>query len=324
MVITERHMSGQQADLVEELKRLRRGRGVHASNLTELVGPGLRRLCAVVEGDDSVTVRHKVTVKLSELATTFPEDLRLALLAELALHPDAGQRLLTQRMEWLSTQLTRDLRTARRRADEACLRLAEAAEALVTENGGGSDDGWYIRSFNAVVRMDTPTPEVIERRTIVATRDGLDQIVRWMSVVRHPGDQGTAHGLSASILYGGRLVQREQPSESHFRFVVALPTALRTGQTHELGMMFRLPPGQRMRTHYVCTPLRRCDHFELRIRFDLARVPRTIWRLTAAPIRVVDDAEPCGELLSVDSAGEIRADFRDLAQGLCYGIQWRA
>lgn len=303
--------------LVDEIKRLRRGRGVLAPNIAVLAGPRLRLLCGIAADDVPAVVRDKLGRRLRELARTLPDDLALALLASLAIHPAARHALLKERMSWLAGQIGRDERTARRRADDACALLAEAAVNPRPE------DGWYVVSFDALVRLDSPSPLVQERRKIVATRDGIGEIVPSLSLPRHPADRRRAHDVGVSVLYGGRLVRRERPSESHFRFAIALPAALRAGQPHEYGIELRIPPGQPMRPHYVFVPYRRCDRFELRIRFDPARLPGSIWLVAGVPVRVVDDAQPCGEPLRADAAGEIRWEFRDLTQGLGYGVQWR-
>ncbi|MFD2417518.1 hypothetical protein [Amycolatopsis pigmentata] len=303
--------------LVDELKRLRRGRGVLAPNIEVLAGPRLRLLCNIAEHDEPAVVRRKLGRRLGELATRLPGDLGLALTAALAIHPEARHALLKERMNWLAAHLGRDERTARRRADEACALLAEAAGESVP------DDGWYVASFDALVRLDSLSPVVQERRRIIATRDGVDEIIPSVSVPRHPADRTTAHELGVSVLYGGRLVRREHPSESHFRFAIALPTSLSAGQAHDYGIEMRIPPGQPMRPHYVLVPYRRSDRFEVRVRFDPARVPGSIWLVAGVPMRVVDDGRPCGELLTADAAGEVRWEFRNLTQGLGYGVQWR-
>lgn len=303
--------------LRDELKRLRKGRGVLAPDIDTLAGNALRALCGISAPDTKPVIRHKVTEELRKLAETLQPDLRLAALAALAIHPQAKQPLLTDRVAWLAEQLGKQVRTARRRADDAIELLAQAAE------NRPRDEGWYVEAFDAQVRLDTRTPEVVERRTIVATRDGVDAIVPALSLPRHRADQRPLHDVNASLLYGGELIQQEQPSESYFRFTIALPQPLKTGQTHEYAMQLRVPPGQPMRPHYVFSPHRRCDRFSVRIQFDVRNPPRAVWLVSHLPIRMVDDATPCGELLSVDANGEIRAEFQELVQGFSYGVQWR-
>ncbi|HET6709942.1 MAG TPA: hypothetical protein VFH84_33550, partial [Amycolatopsis sp.] len=63
-------MSGQ-AELVQELKSLRKGRGL-LGNVEDRVGPVLRSACAVSDEDGMVAVRRKVAGRLTELAGQLP------------------------------------------------------------------------------------------------------------------------------------------------------------------------------------------------------------------------------------------------------------
>jgi hypothetical protein len=272
-------MPDDQATLTDELKRLRKGRGVHAANIAQRAGPALRRLCGIRPDDGAAAVRNRLMTTLRELAGRLPDDLHLALLVELGLHDVATQQRLGERLEWLATRMARDTRTARRRADLACERLAEVAGALPTHAPERSD-GWYVRRFSALVRLDGRTPEVTETRMVVATRDGLGELETEFSLPRHPADRRPTHDLGVALLYGGRLVRRQQRSESHFEFSIELPSALGVGQHHEFALRLRVPDGQPVRQHYVFIPHRRCDLFEMRLRFDPTRVPRRLWRVT--------------------------------------------
>lgn len=319
-------MPDDHAGLTEELKRLRKGRGVHAPNITERAGPGLRRLCGIRPGDGAATVRTRLMTTLRELADRLPADLGLALLVELGLHEAANQQTLGARLDWLAAGIARDARTARRRADQACERLAEVAGTLPDEPGGWVAgtvaEGWYTRLFSALVLLDGATPEVTETRTIVATRDGVDELDTDFSLPRHPDQHGPGRDLDVDLRYGGRLVRRLRRSESYFAISVALPRPLRAGEVHEYAVRLRMPAGRPVRNYYVVIPHRRCDEVEMRLRFHPDRMPARVWRLTEAPVRVVDDAQPSGELLAVDAAGELHQRFSRPRMGFAYGVQW--
>lgn len=314
-------MPDDHATLAEELKRLRKGRGVHAPNIAERAGPGLRRLCGIRPDDGPALVRDRLATTLRELARRLPDDLSLALLVELGLHEVAAQPQLGERLDWLARRIARDTRTARRRADLACERLAETVGELPAEPQEPGE-GWYVRRFSALVRLDGTAPEVTETRTIVATRDGIGELDTEFSLPRHPADRRPTHDLGVALLYGGRLVRRQRRSESHFAFSVELPAALGTGQHHEYALRLRIPDGQPVRQHYVFIPHRRCDLFEVRLRFDPRRMPRRLWRVVESPLRMIDDGQPSGELLLPDGAGEIHQIFPGPRQGFAYGVQW--
>jgi hypothetical protein len=277
----------------------------------------------VAEADDAATCRRKLALRLTETSTLLPEDLRLAATVGLGLHPDAQQGFLDARISWLADRLHCKERTARRRLDTA-LRLL--TEELVREAerplANADPDGWYIESFRALVRMDIDPPEAIEERVAVATVDGLTELAASVSVPRHPDDKSETHQLDVELVYGGRLELREQPYESYFRNVITLPTPLNAGQQHKYAMKVRLPPGQPMAPHYVHVPLRRSDHFELRIRFDPARLPPIVWRLTEVATAVIYEDKPKSDVLEPDRFGEISCEFRNLRQGYGYGLRW--
>jgi len=117
-------------------------------------------------------------------------------------------------------------------------------------------------------------------------------------------------------------VQRVKESTDRFGFVLTLPRRLGQHDGHEFAMRFRIPVGQQMRPHYVCVSKHRCDLFDLRVRFDVGKPPKQIWRVADAFQLDVDDPIVHGETLSMDSAGEIHVQFRHLIPGLAYGARW--
>lgn len=302
-----------------ELARLRKGRGVHSPNVGAVVGTHLRRLCGIGDHDDAVIVRGKLSVRLRALAGALPTDLELAALAALALHPEARHSLLRQRLDWLSAQIGRDERTARRRAGDALDRLAELAVRRVIPDSG---DGWTVRRFAAEVRLSAAGCDVTERRIIVAARDGLDRIVASLSLPPHPRAVGGEGEPLVDLTHGGRIVSRERPSQNHFRYVVDLPRALREGEEHEYGLRVRVPAQRRIRPYYVFTPRRPCDRFELTIRFPAGAAPHAVWPVDSAHIRVMDDGPPSSDPIALDRSGAISVQFTDLTPGLCYGARW--
>jgi len=124
------------------------------------------------------------------------------------------------------------------------------------------------------------------------------------------------------VVYGVTLVGEEHDSDSRFRFKLQLPTPLLAGQRHEYALLFWLPEGQPMRSHYLFTSPRRCDLFDLRIHFDRRSLPDQVWQVSAAFHREVDDARPSEKLLIPDRAGELHLQFHDLRPGFGYGAQW--
>lgn len=205
------------------------------------------------------------------------------------------------------------------------LDVAPASEAVPDPPGAtvSGAENWFTESFTALVRLDIEPVEVIQRKTIVATTDDLAEIATSLNVPRHPDALDRAVGLESELLYGGSLEARRQPYDSFFTNVIALPRPLRAGARHEYCVRLRIPPGQRMAPHFLHVPFGRSDHFELRVRFDPRRPPRTVWLLRDAPTAMIYQREPAARTIVPDRFGEVHASFRDMRPGLGYGVRWR-
>jgi Helix-turn-helix domain len=202
----------------------------------------------------------------------------------------------------------------------------DAAERETGDSGqppADALDGWFCESCTALLRLDSEPIESIEQRVVVAAVNGLSELVTSVSVPRHLDDAGEAHGLDAELLYGGSLQLREQPFESYFKNVIVLPRPLRRGERHAYALRLRIPPQQPLASHYVQVPLRRTDYFEARVRFDLGRLPRAVWKLSDAPTAVIYERSAAGQELIPDRFGEVHVSFRDLRLGLTYGVCWQ-
>lgn len=114
--------------LTQELKVLRRGRGVHSDRIGRRLGPELRRVCSVSDSDDEPDVRDKLTGFLDALAGQLPTDLGLCFIAAFGLEPDVRLPFYQQRLEWAAARLCREVRTVRRRVDQSIERAAEVAQ----------------------------------------------------------------------------------------------------------------------------------------------------------------------------------------------------
>ncbi|MFF1609480.1 hypothetical protein ACFVYA_16995 [Amycolatopsis sp. NPDC058278] len=313
---TEEHTS----PFVRELSELRRGRGLDAADLHQRIGPCLRAACAITETDQPAAARQKLVLRLTELCGRLPPDLKLAALTALGLHEEAAGEFLDRRISWLASVLDRDPRTARRRIDLAFRRLDELLGAPAPRSDLHPLAGWYVESMKAMLRLDRDPPELAEERRIVAEVDELDELVLPFSVPAEPGSDPVPD-ITADALFGGEIVEARQVSASHAQFIMRLPSPLRLGQRHEYGIRFT-PRRTRLRPYYAMTPLRRCEQFSVRVRFDRAAPPTRVWRLNGVPGRVVDDGIDSGDALTVNRVGEVGLEFHDLHQGLSYGLQW--
>jgi hypothetical protein len=314
-------MSGQTELIAAEIQALHKGRGIQAHDLDTRLGPRLRELA----GDDPAAFRRVLTIQLNSCALQLPGDMTVAVTASLGLQGQTSEMpFFRERVDWLASSLGRDSRTALRRISAAERLLAEVIAGELNQRhrrAATAPNGWYLAELHALLRLDAPTPESQERRRIVATQAGLREVKAWLDIPGRPGQP--APGLSAEVLYGGRLVRRESPSGSRVEFFIQLPAPLQVGQEHEYGLVTRVSEGATMRSHYLVTPECRCDALDMRVRFSLDRRPEWVRRIDGETVRTFDIPQPVGDLIKPDAAGEVHQEFTDLTMFLGYGIQWQ-
>jgi hypothetical protein len=288
-----------------------------ADDIADRIGPGLRSACAVTTTDSPAVIRRKVGDRLIELCGRLPGDVRVCVLAALALHRDADHQFVQDRMSWAARQIDRDHpRAAVRRMKVGFRVLAEQLDDLVGDPL--IHQGWHIGSLRALLWMDLDPPKLIEERVIVADADGLEEIDIRLSA---PGSD-SAGPVDATMLYGGEITHAERIAPGHSKFVLRLPAPLRAGVRHEYGVRFVASCGRaRMPPYYVLTPLQPCAKFAVRVRFG-DDAPERIWRIDGVPPRAIDDFEPEDGRLTADRLGEISLEFSGLHQGLSYGVRW--
>jgi hypothetical protein len=305
-------MSGH-GELVQELKTLRKGRGLFAGSIEERVGPTLRAACEITDGDGLLAIRQKVATRLAELADQLPEDLRLATRAAFAIEAEARHALYQDRVRWAAMKSDRDPRTVRRRVDEAINQLAEMATCAPRGRFGESGESWHTTELRLAVALDRTEPEVLEQRRIVADQDGLRELDLAVSLAVPRRD------LEMTVLYGGVLRDRGMESSDRLGFTLVLPRALDRGESHDFAMQLRVPV---LRPYMVCVPRHPCDLFDLRVRFGRDRVPLRVWTLQGTFQRDITDPTYHGTQYQVDQTGEVHMRFRHLAPGLAYGARW--
>jgi hypothetical protein len=311
-----------------ELRALRKGRALQSGDLDRRIGSQLRELAAgdgTPAGTDAATRRQRLAAELESRARMLGEDFRVAIRASLGLSGETRQmRLFSDRVSWLAIQIDREYRTALRRIEVAERLLAEEIALELHRRRGQAvtaPQGWYLDEFRVVLRLDTPSPQSLEHRRIVATRAGLQEIMAWVDV---PGDGSGRPGprASAEVIYGGRLIKREQPSPGRFQFVVRLPAALEPGEQYEYGLAMRMPEGEPMRPHAIFVPECVCNTFDLTVRFGARQLPVWVRRVEGEPVRVFDAARPPERAIVPDESGEVHARFTHPELNLGYGLQW--
>ena len=168
----------------------------------------------------------------------------------------------------------------------------------------------------ALVRLDVPEPQCVERWTVVAERDIGDRV----RVAATPpcGPSRAGDGLRVVPFFGVGVAGEQRTPDGRLLLDLRLPRPLHAGQRHECGLV--VTTAARDGAYHLYHPERRCESFELTVRFAAAHVPTA-----TSPVRgsLAPDRGTAEEQLVVDAVHEAHAAFTDLRPGLVYGIRWR-
>lgn len=311
--------------LVMEFTELRRGWALGSDALADRIGPGLARLVALSPEVANQELRRRLLALVERLLRNAAEEDRLAVRAALGIEHGIRLPHLTERTLELSRRLHCSERGARRKIARAFILLAQAGAVEldgIDDATRNADEGWYVRRFEASLRLDLGRPELTEQRTVVARWDGISHISARLSVPRRHGAPLRLEDVEVETRFGARIVSREQQSESHFKFLLALPAPLARGEAHEYEIVFRLPRDWPVQPHYAFVPLVPCESFRLRVRFDPERPPAALWSFDRLAHRALEGKMTPGKPLSLDAHGEAVLRFDRLEQGFAYGIEW--
>jgi hypothetical protein len=310
-----------QTELVRELRGLRRGRGVQAVGISGRLGPRLRELCRVTDHDDDHEIRRKLTRTLTSLANRLPPDLRTCFLAAFSLPPEKGLPFYLARLEWAGIQVHREIRTVRRRVDQAIARVAQLAAQRRDASRPGADPGWYTTDLGVSAALTPDGLEVFEFRRIIAERDGLGAIsVFWTAGAGDP--PLPIDELMVDVLRGGRLADRGLAAANRIHLRVSFPATLNRGQAHDIALRIRTPATWPVAAHYVHVPFQRCDRFQLDFAFK-TWPPDAVAILDGILPGDADDQLVPHRPVVTSTDNEIHADFTDLTPYLAFGIRWR-
>ncbi|GAA1028422.1 MULTISPECIES: hypothetical protein [Amycolatopsis] len=310
------------ADLVAELKVLRKGRGVFTTPLGIRVGPVLREVCGIPDNAENVEIRDRLAHVLEPLAKTLPDDLRIAVLAAFAMHEPARKPFYQERVHWAARELDRDDRTIRRRIDEGIEHVAHLALAGPREGGArpAPDGSWHTELLRVSLALDQDRPEVFEFRRIVADADEIAELDLALTLTTTSATAGPVResDLDVDVFHGGTLVRRAMESNDRVGLALQLADPLPRGKTHDLALRFR---AEFRHPHYVCVPRHPVDRFDLHVRFPAAP-PTEIVRLDRVFQDDARDPGARGAVVSPDGSGEVHLRFDHLAPGFAYGIRW--
>jgi hypothetical protein len=316
--------------LYTELGALRKGWGLRRPNVRDRIGPELRKLCAIDETTTHSAARAKIARLLGRAFGALPDDLAMAARAMMAIEQDYYDATLTQRQKRLASTWNVDPMTVRRRCNVALqltsAHLAEHGLELMDDQFDEEDcfqpNEWYTVATSTTLRLDKPTPEATEVRRIVSLKDGLSRVALGLGLPRPRSESRPKMGLEVEMQFGGELESNRQPSAEYFVHYIRFPRPLVRGEEHTFGKTVRIPPGQLMAPHFVSRPLHRVDRFELRVKFDPARLPRVVWRVSGIPYHLSEADGPGRDTLELDSLGEVTVVFERLKPSFGYGVRW--
>jgi hypothetical protein len=308
------------SDLYRELRKLGRREGVNRPDLGRHLGPEIRRRCRLDGAERVNQIRTAVEEMLRTLIDGLPDHLQKAALWAFALERNHRFPRLEDRVERLAHEQTISLRTARRRMDEALTAMAIAGEDLTEPpENSSAKSGWRASSLDVLYRLDTKTPELYEMRTIVATQE-IDEIVVRIGLPPAPDGEG---GMRIEALFGTRVSRIDcQNANGTYTIVLALPGTLLPGQMHDVWLHATLLPGQPTWPHYAIVPLDPCESGTVRVRFDPDRRPEEIWLLDDVPYTELQVCPARRETIDPADHEEVCVRFTGLRQGHGYGIGW--
>lgn len=307
------------SELSKELQSLRSRQGVYRPGLYAHLGLRIRRLSGLMTKQNDTKTRTAVEKWLTDLAETLQPDQREAVLVTFAVGRDHRLDTLDARIGQLAGMRNVAHRTARRQADAALEALVAAIEDLQPDEAASNGCGWRVSSLSSLFRLDTPTPELYELRTIVATRT-IDRIEVRFTLPPTPAGVGEP---VVAALFGAQVRQNQRLDGSPSRLITLdLPRPLAADEKHEFWLHVVLPPDQPTRPHYAIVPLAPCDFGSVRVRFAPDRPPAEVWVLDEVAYPDLDARKPSRRTVTPNAHGEVSREFRSLHEGHAYGVAW--
>ncbi|MBT2208726.1 hypothetical protein [Actinomadura sp. NEAU-AAG7] len=305
-------------DLLCELKKLRKGFGLDDPSALTRIGPGLRLVAGVADGDTDGTTRTKVKTFLRQSATTLSAQEARAITLGFALDGSDGKRLESRLMR-LALETGRDLRTVRRRLDATLQKVAEQSCASMSPDVlDRAAEPWHLERLGTHVRLGSPSSEIREVRRVVSHRNGLHEVVFSYSA---GGQSADSAEMSIDVLRGGVRAAHERCSATRTRVHVELPRPVKRSEAHEVTLKI---VARMSVPYYVCTPRYRCGRFDLTIDFSETSLPDRLWLVEDELPLEAGDPERARIPVHLDGTGRATVSFTHLSANRSYGLAWSA
>lgn len=305
--------------LIEELRRLRRGRGVRRPQPDRWIGPELRLLVESAYGPASgEQLRENLIALLRKATMTLPGDRRSLYQAALDASDLGG--LLNDRLERLVGPMDRTVRTLQRYLNECDQLIAGRLmqdEQLRQAEKHVMRRGWMLDQFSSRLRLDLPQPEYHTTRTIQVTAPQLTMVTDVFSMPDPEPDQV----LEVEAGQGCTLDKFERISSSMWRVFLNLPRPLTKGDTWDLSYVVRVSFPRQVPPYVVIAPARPCAAFSVRVDVGDSGAVDFV-KLEGVPLPMLEDPSPMGVPLPVRD-GTVSYAVSELQSGLAYGVHWR-
>ena len=310
-------------EIVAELKRLSRGRGLQSPELTTRLEAPLVEVLELDLEQPTVEIRRRIQVVVIEAAQAMKGDLRFVALSTLGADGWFHGPRLQDRIGEVARRFDRDARTVRRWIESAFTQLADALiarRAIPREVNPYAPAGWHVDSSHSTLRLDVAQPTLTEDRVIVAEEAGLKKIWHSLSVPRVDSEHPAELNLAAE--HGCDVIGTQRVSDSYWRYELELARRLRAGERHRYVVISAVGRREEMQPFYVLSPHRRVKSFSLEILFGTPPVAGPVWLLDGVPYAVVRDGQQTDELCDLRPDGRAEVSFANVVPGLSYGLAW--
>ncbi|MFC5262305.1 hypothetical protein ACFPJ1_09290 [Kribbella qitaiheensis] len=307
--------------LTKELDDLHRGRGIHAAQAVEKLGPMLRELIFGDNVPEEADSRALVRAALLSAAEVLPVD--LAEVFRAGLGSDDTSRLLSDRLERLGKKMDRGPRTMSRRLTEANRAMAlvlERRSKLSNDRNPFASKGWYVDSL-ASHALIGDRPQFTGIREIKFTHDDVRYLRESFSVPRPLGD-AAGEGITVEPTEGCEFVEVDRFSPSCWRLTIHLPRTFRALESHRVGLTVTMPSRAFIRPYNVVTPVRRTRAFHATVKFAPEIEVSTVWGYDGVPPPLIEDGVPTPRLIALGPERSVTGEWPIVRQGLAYGIGW--
>jgi hypothetical protein len=296
-------------DLIRELARLRKGRGLSRPGLQTDLGPHLRDLLGVTSISLEEDTRSRLRSVLAEEASGLPIDLRDLASAAFGLTVDAAT--MSERIASVRSARRVDERTNRRHLVHADGLLADRLALRFTRQRV-STSGWTWATCAHEVDISGSRPTFRSTRVLIPTLDGLDRFDELLTL-RDEGAVEIRTGRGCSLL------GRERLSATTWRINYAIPRALSAGEPHEVEMTYSYADRDSIQPFCVFVPLRPVDSYEVNLWLGDPPVAEA-WILDGVVVGSLFDPPIPEDLVRQP---RIVARFDQLVPGQLYGLGWR-